>query len=240
MSEWFEEWFGEEYLALYPHRDVDDAARLIGLLTREIKWGPGWRVLDIACGPGRHAAALDRAGLCTVGVDLSIVLLRKAREVTQCPLVRGDLRQLPFRRAGVDAALNLFTSFGYFETDDEHAAALREMTAVVRSGGWFVLDYLHDAPVRTALRGSVTDLSPGLPGTVRLRRRLTRDGRFVVKDILLPDGRHFIERVRLFSPAELTGLLRDAGVMVQQTFGDYDGGPMNAQAPRCLLLGRTT
>ncbi len=240
MPEWFEEWFGEEYLALYPHRDADDAARLVALLTRQIGWGPGWRVLDIACGPGRHAAALDAAGLTITGVDLSAVLLRRARQVTSSPLVRGDLRQLPFRRGALDAALNLFTSFGYFDTDDEHAAALREMTSVVRSGGWFVLDYLHDVPVRAALRGSVSDLAPGSDGTTRLQRRLTRDGRFVIKDILLPDGRHFLERVRLFSPAELTELLCDAGIDVQRTFGDYGGGAMTPEAPRCLLLGRAS
>ena len=62
MTEWFEEWFGEEYLQLYPHRDEADARRLVALLTRVLPWRAGWRVLDVGCGAGRHAAALAEAG----------------------------------------------------------------------------------------------------------------------------------------------------------------------------------
>jgi hypothetical protein len=50
MAEWFREWFGEEYLALYPHRDSADAERLVALLRHAVSWDPGWRVLDVACG----------------------------------------------------------------------------------------------------------------------------------------------------------------------------------------------
>ncbi len=238
MPEWFEAWFGEEYLALYPHRDAEDAARLVALLHRVLGWGPGWRVLDIACGPGRHAAALDGEGMRVVGLDLSLALLRRARTVTGSPLVRADMRALPVRPGSMDAALSLFTSFGYFETDAEHAETLREMAGTVRPGGWFVLDFLN----ADAVRASVARLEPGLlvPGEAgsRVRRSLTPDGARVVKDILLPDGRHFLERVRLFSPAELERLLAGAGVECRHRFGDYAGGPLAADAPRCLLVGR--
>lgn len=237
MAEWFEEWFGEEYLALYPHRDAEEAARLVALLTRTIGWGPGWRVLDICCGPGRHAAALDGAGLAVVGLDLSAALLRRAREVTRAPLVRADMRALPVRAGAMDAALNLFTSFGYFASDAEHAAALAGMVEVVRPGGWFVLDFLNAESVRAALAGAADAPAPGAAGS-RVRRRLSGGGMHVIKEILLPDGRQFLERVRLFSRDELEGMLAGAGVRVHAVHGDYDGGPHRAGAPRCLLLGR--
>src|SRR5918999_443317 len=140
MTEWFEEWFGEEYLRLYPHRDDHEAERAVGLITRTVPFQPGWRVLDVACGAGRHARAFRAAGARCVGVDLSATLLRIARGVTDAPLVRADMRALPIRSGSMDLTVNLFTSFGYFDHDEEHAAALGEMVATVRAGGWFVID----------------------------------------------------------------------------------------------------
>ena len=62
MTEWFEEWFGEEYLQLYPHRDVAEAERAVALILERTGFAAGWRVLDVACGAGRHARAFQAAG----------------------------------------------------------------------------------------------------------------------------------------------------------------------------------
>ena len=121
MTEWFEEWFGEDYLKLYPHRDEADADRAVALIGRSVGLRPGWRVLDVACGAGRHARAFVHAGACCFGLDLSATLLRLARGITTAPLVRADMRRLPVRPGSMDLTVNLFTSFGYFEHDDEHA-----------------------------------------------------------------------------------------------------------------------
>jgi SAM-dependent methyltransferase len=239
MPEWFEEWFGDEYLALYPHRDEVDAAHLVALLGRLLGWGVGWRVLDLCCGPGRHARALDAAGLAVTGLDLSAVLLRKARQVTAAPLVRADIRALPIRPRSVDAGLNLFTSFGYFDTDEEHAATLVGMVGTVRRGGWFVLDFLNADLVASRIPEGTGSFERGEGGTT-LRRYRTADGRHVVKEILLADGRRFQERVRLFSADELGDMLARAGGRVRHCFGDYDGGPPHAAAPRALLVAEVT
>ncbi|HWA16094.1 MAG TPA: class I SAM-dependent methyltransferase, partial [Gemmatimonadales bacterium] len=143
MAEWFEEWFGEEYLEVYPHRDIAEATRLVGLLQRVLPWQAGWRVLDCACGAGRHLQALQAAGARAYGFDLSAVLLRRARTTLTAPLVRADLRHLPFRPGTMDLTVNLFTSFGYFNSDLEHEEALAEMLETVRDGGWFAIDFLH-------------------------------------------------------------------------------------------------
>src|SRR5215218_4546110 len=135
MTEWFEEWFGEEYLRLYPHRNDEDAARAVELVIRTTGFQRGWRVLDVACGAGRHARAFESAGARCIGLDLSATLLRLARQVTDAPLVRADMRQLPIRPQSMDLTVNLFTSFGYFEQDSEHTSALGEMIATVRPGG---------------------------------------------------------------------------------------------------------
>ena len=234
MVEWFEEWFNDAYLHLYPHRDDADAERLVRLLVGALPWRAGWRVLDVACGEGRHARALAAAGASVVGLDLSAGLLARAREATAAPLVRADMRALPVRPGSMDLTVNLFTSFGYFDRDEEHAAALLGMVDTVRPGGWFVLDFLHAPEVRRGLVGEEATTLAG--AAVRLRRRLEDGGRVVVKDIALGDGRRFREQVRLFEPAELEGMLAAAGARISRRFGDYDGGPLRGTSPRVVLL----
>jgi SAM-dependent methyltransferase len=192
-------------------------------------------VLDVACGAGRHARALDAAGARTIGLDLSASLLRRARQVTSAPLVRADMRQLPVRTGSMDLTVNLFTSFGYFERDDEHADVLAGMVATVRRGGWFVLDFLNARTVRESLAAGVPARTvAGAPAV----RELSADGRFVVKTIRTGDGRTFRERVRLFAPADLDAMLARAGLRVEHRFGDYDGHPLADGSPRSILMGQ--
>jgi len=235
MAEWFEEWFGEDYLRLYPHRNDRDAERAVGLLTRELPWQTGWRVLDVACGAGRHLAALERAGARAFGFDLSRVLLQRARLEVHRPLVRADMRLLPFRPRSMDLVVNLFTSFGYFAEDEEHADALGQMLSVARPGGWFVIDFLNAEQVRSELVPEEVQQFGDLE--VRIERRVSPDDRFVRKTMHLPDGRRFEERVRLLGPNDLAGMIAGHGASVTASFGDYAGAPLGA-GPRTILLAR--
>ncbi len=236
MTEWFEEWFGEEYLRVYPHRDDRDAARIVALIRRHTDVR-GRRVLDLACGPGRHARHLLDGGASVVGFDLSPALLGRARHAVgpRLRLVRGDMRGLPFARAAFDVVVNLFTSFGYFTDDDEHRRVLRGVAEVLAPGGTFVVDYFNARHVRaTLVPHEVLDVGHRRVST---ERRLSEDGRFVIKEIRMKDeGRSFLERVRLFTPEELEAMLRAAGLTVQRRFGDYDGGPPANGSPRAILL----
>jgi SAM-dependent methyltransferase len=235
MPEWFEEWFGEEYLELYPHRDEAEAERAVALVAGATGLRAGWRVLDVGCGAGRHARAFRALGARCVGVDLSLSLLRVARGVTDAPLVRADMRALPIRPATMDLTVSLFTSFGYFERDEEHAGALREMVGTLRPGGWFVIDFLNPSEVRGRLVPRERVAVRG--GAVDVARSVSPDGRYVCKSIRTPSGRSFVERVRLFEPAEIAAMLSDAGVAVRHRFGDYHAAPLRAGSPRTILAG---
>ena len=236
MTEWFEEWFGEEYLQLYPHRNDAEAERAVDLIIRSVPFRPGWRVLDVACGAGRHARAFEAAGARCTGLDLSHTLLRLAREVTTAPLVRADMRQLPIRPGSMDLTVNLFTSFGYFDQDAEHTAALVEMISTVRSGGWFVIDFLNPAAVRRQL---VPEETLELAGsTVRVSRSVSPDGRYVCKNIRAAGGRHYRERVRLFEPQQMSAMLEAAGIVIRSRFGDYNDAPLVPNSPRTILVGQ--
>jgi SAM-dependent methyltransferase len=234
--EWFEEWFGEEYLRLYPHRNDTEADRAVALIRRTVPFQPDWRVLDVACGAGRHARAFEAAGARCTGLDLSPTLLRLARQVTKAPLVRADMRWLPIRPGSMDLTVNLFTSFGYFDHDAEHTAALEEMITTVRQGGWFVIDFLNPAAVRRQLVPEETLEMAG--STVQVSRSVSPDGRYVCKSIRAAEGRQFRERVRLFEPEQMSAMLEAAGVSVEFRFGDYDAKPLIQDSPRTILVGQ--
>lgn len=237
MTEWFERWFGEAYLTLYPHRDEAEAERVVTLLERLGVIGEG-RLLDLACGAGRYMAALARRGATVAGLDLSLPLLRTAQRRGARRLVRGDVRALPLRGASLDAVLNLFTSFGYFDDDAEHDRVIAEVARVLKPGGRFVLDFLNAPQVRASLVPRDERRRPS--GTVVVQeRRISDDGRFVVKTIRMGgEGHAFMERVRLLERSDLERMLQAAGLTVERVLGDYDGGPHTADSPRCLVVAR--
>jgi SAM-dependent methyltransferase len=235
MTEWFEQWFGEEYLHLYPHRDDEDAANLTALISRHLSLDR-CRTLDLACGPGRHTGHFRARGAEVVGFDLSMPLLSMAKHrngAARPALVRGDMRRLPFRDGTFDLVVNLFTSFGYFAQDEQDAVVLQCAAAALRPGGWFVLDYLNASMVRASLVPHETTQVG--ERRVAVQRRITDDDRYVVKEIHLADqGRSFVERVRLFTPRDLERMLVAAGLVVQHRFGDYSGGDLTVSSPRAI------
>jgi SAM-dependent methyltransferase len=236
-SEWFERWFGEEYIALYPHRNAAEAEKAVALIEDTIAPARVTRALDLACGAGRHSLALCRRWW-TAGLDLSEVLLRQAkREGIDAALVRGDMRILPFRDNAFDLVVNLFTSFGYFADDASHMHVVREVARVTHSGGSFVLDFLNTSHLRSALvpydERRIGDQ------IVEQRREISDDGRFVIKRICLRGtGKEFTERVRLFDPGDLSSMMIAAGFDITASLGNYDGAPLNAESPRVILFGR--
>ena len=236
MPDWFEEYFGEEYLLLYPHRDEEDAERLVEVLCTRVGLQAGWRVLDVACGTGRHGAAFRERGARVVGLDLSQHLLYRAQGDARLPVVRSDVRRIPVRAGTMDLTVNLFTSFGYFNLDAEHVHALREMVSTVRPAGYFALDFLNAARVPGDLVPREQGELAGHP--VWIHRWLDPAGQYVFKSITTADGRRFVERVRLFTPVELERLLAEAGCPVSQRLGDYDGGPLRLDSPRVILIGQ--
>ena len=238
--EWFRDWFGEEYLELYPHRDEEEAARAVELFLEVAAPLPG-PLLDLACGAGRHLRELEASGVDAVGLDLSAALLLEARRSAHhARLVRADMRRLPFATAAFGGLTSFFTSFGYFESRAEDRQAAREVRRVLRDGGRFMLDFFNADRVRDEL----------VPHDEReFRGRRVTQAREIVDDTVVKririveeiDGerreRRFEERVRLYSPRELEDLLADAGLSVERRHGDYQGGGFDTGAERLILSG---
>jgi SAM-dependent methyltransferase len=145
------------------------------------------------------------------------------------------MRYLPFSPLSFELVVNLFTSFGYFADDHQHQLVLREIAMVLKSGGVMVLDYFNSA----GLLSNLVEYEERAIGRQRvvIERRVSDDGKFVLKEMhLMDDGRHFMERVRLFTARELESLVTGAGLKVEERFGDYDSSPLSEESPRVILL----
>lgn len=240
---WFKRWFGDHYKRLYPHRDLREAEGQIRPLLDTLPVTYKWRILDVGCGSGRHLEVLGRRGLgCRAGMDLSLPLLRDARALG-LPVVRADMRHLPFRPGGFDLVTSFFTSFGYFATFEEDVRALTQFVSVLKPGGYLFLDLINAEHLVRTLVPSDSRMVDG--ARVDQRRSIlgppSGPGRIVVKEIEIrhpTDGiESFEERVRLYSMEEMTAMGARLGLGHRATFGDEAGGPWDPEgSPRMALL----
>jgi len=229
---WYETAFQREYLDLYYNRDDASAKTEAEFAVGALGLPDHSRVIDIACGGGRHARALEALGHDVVGLDLSKDLLAAADGITR---VRGDMRALPFA-GSFDAATSFFTSFGYFD-EEGNRAVLRTAAAALRSGGVYLLDFLNAIIVRATLVPEGEETRAG--ATFRFKRRI-ENGR-VVKDVVIErDGETlaYTESVRLYIHNELVEMLAQSGLDALKAYGDFDGSDFTTDSPRCIIIAR--
>jgi len=246
VSPWYEAAFGEDYLALYPHRNLAEAKRDVRGIIDLIDPPRDQPLLDLCCGAGRHLHALHESGFSDLsGVDLSGHLLDVARrrldEIggTRIRLERSDMRTIPYKN-GFETVLSLFTSFGYFVESTEDEVALRAARYALRPGGTFVIDTLN----RTS---TIAELDPTSGRTldgvrVRIARSVSPDGLRVEKETRIePDGeapRIYRESVRMYSVDEMGDMLIRAGFVDVRFFGALDGRAHDDASPRMVCVAR--
>jgi len=229
---WYETAFRKEYLDLYYHRDDEAAQGEAAFAAQAAGLQPASRVLDVACGAGRHARALVALGHRVVGIDLSADLLAAATDTVR---VRADMRALPFRES-FDAATSFFTSFGYFD-DDGNRRALASIAGAIRRGGAFFLDFLNAAAVQARLVPESTEERAGR--TYEVRRRI--EGGRVLKEVAIQENGatlRYTESVRLYLHSDLVRLLREVGLRPMERYGDFDGRDYTTDAPRCIVVAQ--
>jgi len=241
---WFREHFNEDYRVLYHGRTQEQADAEVAFVVERLAMAPSDRVLDLCCGYGRHLAAFRGHEIDAVGLDLSAALLRQAPRDRGTALVCADMRHLPFADAGAtdgfDVVANFFTSFGYFDRDDENAAAAREIARVLRRGGRFLIDLMNPDAVVAALVPR-TERTAG-PFAVIEERWFDAERRRVEKRIRLRDTRdgtrkEYVESVRVWREDEFRRLLSAAGLEVDDVYGDLSGAPVASDSPRLAYVG---
>lgn len=233
---WYMEWFDENYLDVYRHRNTDDARRQVRLVTGTLNPGPRDTILDLGCGEGRYTLLFKNKGYRIFGLDLSRTLVQVGKKNhPQLDLMVGDMRQIPGR---FHIILSLFTSFGYFDTDEENARVLRSVYDSLHPGGVYWLDFLNPCFVsRNLVPRSHTRLHDHIE-VVETRRIM---GGRIVKDIHFQGGdkkKSYRESVRLFTREELENMFVSAGFRIIDGFGDYNGHKWSKRSERTILVGK--
>lgn len=239
---WFETWFDSpEYDLVYQHRTREEADRFVNLLISTLALPKGSRVVDIACGRGRHALAFARNGMDVHGYDLSERALRIAKERAELENLRLSLyahdKRVPVCTSCADLVVNLFTAFGYFATDEEHRNALRAMLHAVKPGGYFVQDFLNPEFVRAHLEPESRQDLGGL--RVDIQRRVEHGRVHKTLTVFREYERYtFEESVALLTPEKITQWLQEAGFTLLHHWGTYDGQPWSPNSPRSILIAQ--
>jgi ubiquinone/menaquinone biosynthesis C-methylase UbiE len=240
---WYKEWFNSEnYIKVYKHRDESEAVRLVDLIVRNVNLKNNASVLDMSCGAGRHAIEFAKKGFTVTAVDLSQRLLKEAKKnaVTagvNIEFVLSDI--LEFETESKFAlAVNLFTSFGYFERDDENYEIIQKAYDVLQEDGYFVLDYFSkEYLIKNLIPTTVFSEN----GSKIIQNRALAGNRIVKKITIEKDdsNEEFYESVRLFTYEEIMEMIKKTGFKITSEFGDYFGTEYNLEnSPRLIVIAK--
>ena len=239
---WWERYFDDDFIDLYSpfltqERTRAEVAGLLEILALPV----GAYVLDLGCGWGRHSIELADAGLVVTGVDLSATLLHHAERLAAeagvvADWVRSDLRDIAW--AGeFDAAVSLFSSLGYFLSDEEDLRALRAARRALRPGGSFVLESMHRDQV--AREYAERDWWSGPMGEHVWVEREFDAVQGISREWLrwqTADGvREKFHAVRIRSATEWDTLLRSAGFEPVEWYGDWDLAPFGRESETLIV-----
>ncbi|MBS1496285.1 MAG: class I SAM-dependent methyltransferase [Bacteroidetes bacterium] len=241
---WFKDWFNSKYYhQLYFNRDAKEAAAFIARLIDYLKPPVGCKMLDIACGKGRHSRQLAALEFDVTGIDLSEQSIEEALQFESDNLhfFQHDMR-LPFWINYFDYTFNFFTSFGYFKTQREHDDAIRTIAASLKPGGIFVMDYLN---VHYAENKTIHHSEKEIDG---IRFIITKwyDEDFFYKKIMIEDEALqepliYTEKVAKFTLGNFTEMFAYQGMQIQEIFGNYEfAGYDLYQSPRLIMMAKKT
>ena len=248
---WYKDWFRDaNYSFVYEHRDEGEAEQMIDLIEHTIGHDTSRRVLDLACGSGRHAMSFAKRGYADVtGVDLSPALLAEANEQSRklgldIRFLERDMREIPDETFGL--VVNLFTSFGYFEKDSENEDVIRNVAIHLArpsngldDGGWLVIDYFNSLWIREHFVAHDERILKD--GTTIDQTRWTQEGR-IEKRLLIRmahEAREYIESVRLFELPDFEMMFSNTGLSLEHVFGTYSGGQFNSEnSPRLIVFAK--
>jgi SAM-dependent methyltransferase len=241
---WYENWFNSPYYhILYNNRDESEAFKFIGKLITSLNPSPGARMLDVACGKGRHSRALAEMGFDVTGIDLAHDSIEQARkfETENLHFYQHDMR-LPFRVNYFDYAFNFFTSFGYFKTQREHDNAIRTIAQSLNKNGLFIIDYLN---VHYAEDHLIKSEQKKIDEVTFNITRWDDDDHFYKQIQIEAEGKilpyFFREKVAKFSLGDFTDMLSYQYMQVQDVYGDYQLGHYDVRkSPRMIIVARKT
>jgi SAM-dependent methyltransferase len=242
-SWWADDAFWDAFAPYFftPER-VERAAAEVKALVRLLRINSGASVLDLCCGIGRHSVEFARLGYVVTAVDLTAPFLARARkraesEKVKLEFVQADMRDF-LRAAAFDAAVNLVTSFGYFEDQADDLKAARNLYESLKPGARLAMEMMGKETLARSFVQRQWDTAPD--GTLVLMEHKLRSGwdwidnRWII--VKGADRRELDFSCRLYSAAELGAVLRQGGFQSVEFFGTLDGAPYDQNAERLVAV----
>lgn len=233
---WYASWFDTPfYHILYKDRDNSEAESFMQNLTNYLEIPKQGKILDLACGKGRHATFLNSLGYDVTGVDLSENSIAHAKQFENESL-HFEVHDMckPFKKQ-FDAVFNLFTSFGYFDKEEDNLKTIKSIKKNLNDFGFGVIDFMNSEFIIDNL---VSENTKVVDGISFLQKRHFKNG-FIIKDIsFYVNGEYynFQERVRAFTLSDFEKLYKSAGVYLLDVFGDYKLGKFDKKSSERLIM----
>ncbi|MFK8044964.1 MAG: class I SAM-dependent methyltransferase [Crocinitomicaceae bacterium] len=222
MRNWFESWFDTKYYhILYKNRDHSEAEFFMENISNTLDIKEFNKVLDLACGKGRHATFLNSLGFDVVGVDLSKQSIESAKKAENKKLkfFVHDMRE-PIKDEKFDYVLNLFTSIGYFDDESDNIKMLQSVHSYLKDDGVLVIDFLNENKVIAELEKSAIKKIEGI--NFHINKEVVNN--VIVKTISFSDNEEdfeFQERVHALKLDDFRKYLSAANFEITKLAGDY-------------------
>jgi len=236
-EEWITTWFNSPYYqVLYKNHDVEQAYAFIDKLIAHLNTKLTYQLLEMGCGTGEHAAYLNQKGFTVTGLDFSEanIAFAKQFENQQLHFYQHDMRDI-FRTAYYDLILNLFTSFGYFDSETENVVALRSTVSAIKPGGKLVIDFLNTNQAIQHTTGSEEKTIDDV--LFQISRKVEKG--FIVKTITVTDQgqQHtFYEKVRALTYDQFMKYFRMTSLRLVNIFGSYNLEPYHPETSERMIF----
>jgi len=236
-KKWFQNWFNSPcYHILYHQRNDEEAEFFIDNLCAFLKPASDANILDIACGRGRHSVYLNKKGYDVTGIDLSVSNIKFAQqfENEKLQFYVHDMRY-PFYINYFDFAFNLFTSFGYFETEKDDINSLKTFRKSLKKDGTLIIDYFNSCKIRHHLTNQEVKNIEGIDFYISKK---IAEGK-IIKNISFEHKNKdysFKEEVKAFTLNDFHRLFKKSGFKVIHQFGDYSLNPYDENKSDRLIF----
>ena len=237
-QEWFSTWFDTHYYhVLYQHRTYVEAEFFISNLLENLQVKADAKILDLACGKGRHAFFIAQRGFQVTGLDLSSESIQWAKENYALPNLNFDVHDMRnvYQEDTFDYVFNFFTSFGYFTSDEENNRVIGAMKKALKNEGKLVIDFMNVEKVIAHLKETETISLDGI--TFHISRTYT-DG-FIFKTIKFHDQGEdfeFFERVQALQFEDFKSLFATNNLALVDAYGDYNLQAFDAEHSDRLIM----
>lgn len=243
VNQWYKNFFEKYYFPFLSERKTSlDTEKEVRFIVDILGLKNSGKILDLACGSGRHAIELARNGYSVVGIDLNkdcLITAKREAKKAKLPLsfLQGDMRSIPFNEE-FDVVISMFSSFGYLETEEDNDRVLREIFKSLEAKGFLLLDLQNKNWILKNVPAKTWDEQEGL--FLLEKRKYDAESKIYNNEITIVSPRKKTEKVyssvRLYELLEIRDKAERSGFKILKVFGDYDKSKFNIQKSRRMII----